>query len=274
MKAIKSHKCFEGLTQFWEHESKVTKTTMKFSSFIPAAEPRGCIIWLSGLTCTEENFITKAGAQRYLAEKQLMVVCPDTSPRGLNLPGEHDNWDFGSGAGFYVDATTEAYRDHYRMYSYIADEFYGMIQSQFPVENRISIMGHSMGGHGALVIGLRQPEQFRSISAFAPISNPMRCPWGEKAFGGYLGQDRSAWEQYDASELLKKGHKHPKTILIDQGLQDEFLEKQLMTSSFQAVCKEAGQQAEFHFREGYDHSYYYIATFIEQHINFHAATLN
>lgn len=272
MQPLKSHKSFEGLTQFWEHDSRFTQTKMKFATFIPKSTPKGAVIWLSGLTCTDENFITKAGAQRHLAESGLMVICPDTSPRGLNLPGEHDGYDFGSGAGFYVDATTAGYKDHYRMYSYISEELYGIVQSQFKM-SKVSIMGHSMGGHGALILGLREPEKFKSVSAFSPIVNPIHAPWGQKAFTGYLGSDQNAWKNWDATELIKRGHKHPNTLLIDQGQSDEFLEKQLLTHHLQEMAVSAGQPVDIHFREGYDHSYYFISTFIESHVKFHARFL-
>lgn len=277
MKALnlKTHKTFEGLTQFWEHDSLQTKTKMKFSTFIPAGKVRGCVIWLSGLTCTDENFITKAGAQKFLAENQLMVLCPDTSPRGLNLPQEHDSWDFGSGASFYVDAITEGYKDHYRMESYICKELHELLQIQFVVAaDKISIMGHSMGGHGALVLGLRNEKKFRSISAFSPIVNPMNCPWGTKAFSGYFGPNNmSAWNSHDATELIKAGKKSSQAILVDQGAQDEFLEKQLLTDNLVKACKESGQALQVNYRDGYDHSYYFISTYIESHIRFHAQVL-
>lgn len=270
---LKTHKTFQGLTQFWEHDSALTKTKMKFSTFIPEGKVKGCVIWLSGLTCTDENFITKAGAQKYLAEHQLMVICPDTSPRGLQLPGEHDSYDFGSGAGFYVDATVDGYKDHYKMYSYVNEELYSLIQTQFAVSaGHISIMGHSMGGHGALVLGLRNPAKYRSVSAFSPIVNPVQCPWGQKAFAGYLGAETNAWSQYDATELVQSGARHSAKILVDQGTQDEFLQKgQLLTQNFEGACKTAGQPYEVNYREQYDHSYYFIATFIESHIKFHAS---
>lgn len=284
LQPLKTHKTFEGKTQFWEHESKETKTKMKFSTFIPApnatsspsAAPKGCLIWLSGLTCTDENFITKAGAQKYLAEHQLMVICPDTSPRGLNLPGEHEAYDFGSGAGFYVDATTPGYKDHYRMGSYIANELYALIQTQFGIsKDKISISGHSMGGHGALTLGLREPGKFKSISAFSPIVNPVNAPWGVKAFTGYFGENKNLWLAHDATELVKAGKKHPHTILVDQGSADEFLEKkQLLTENLISACKEHGQPLKASYREGYDHSYYFISTFIESHIRFHAEALS
>lgn len=272
MKLLKTHKNFKGQTQFWSHDSASTKTEMKFSTFIPEGEVKGCLIWLSGLTCTDENFITKASAQKYLAENQLMVICPDTSPRGLNLPAEHDSYDFGSGAGFYVDATTKDYKANYQMYSYITKELYKIIQDEFKVSS-ISISGHSMGGHGALVIGLRNPTKFKSVSAFSPIVNPMVAPWGEKAFKGYLGEDKTNWSDYDTVELLKTGHKHPANIMISQGTKDEFLEKQLLTEHFVMAAKEAHQSQEVHYCAEYDHSYYFISTFIEEHILHHAKYL-
>lgn len=270
MQPLKTHKSFEGVTQFWEHESKETKTKMKFSTFMPkGGAPKGALIWLSGLTCTDENFITKAGAQRYLNENNLMVVCPDTSPRGTNLPGEHDAYDFGSGAGFYVNATTPGYKDHYRMYNYIVEELYSLVQSKFGV-SRISISGHSMGGHGALIIGLREPTKFKSVSAFSPIVNPVNAPWGQKAFTGYFGENKEEWKNWDATELIKSGKKHPNKLLIDQGLADEFYEKQLLTNHLKEAAVSKTQPVEVNLREGYDHSYYFISTFIESHIKFHA----
>ena len=272
MKNLKTHKSFEGLTQFWSHHSVVTKTEMKFSTFIPAGVVKGCVIWLSGLTCTDENFITKAGAQAYLSKAGLMVICPDTSPRGLNLPGEHDAYDFGSGAGFYVDATTEGYRGHYKMFSYINEEIYSLIQKEFK-QTQISIMGHSMGGHGALVIGLKNASKYAAISAFSPIVNPMQCDWGKKAFRGYLGENESSWRAYDACELLAQGLKHPQQILIHQGTQDEFLEKQLLTGHLEAEAKKAEQAVSVKYCEGYDHSYYFISTYIQEHIDHHARAI-
>lgn len=273
---LKTHKTFGGLTQFWEHESVSTATKMKFSTYIPSGNVKGCLIWLSGLTCTDENFITKAGAQKYLEEHNLMVICPDTSPRGLDLPGEHDAYDFGSGAGFYVDATVDGYKNHYRMYSYIVEELYSLIQKQFKISpHKISISGHSMGGHGALVIGLRNPEKFQSISAFSPIVNPTQCPWGQKALPGYLGADEVAcWKTYDATELVLAGKRHPKMILIDQGTKDEFYEKkQLLPENLEAAASKKNQALKVNYREGYDHSYYFIATFIESHIKYHSEIL-
>lgn len=273
MRVTKSHKTFGGVTQFWEHESATTGTKMKFSTFVPESEVRGCLIWLSGLTCTEENFITKAGAQKYLCDASMMVLCPDTSPRGLNLPREHEADDFGSGAGFYVDATTDGYRDHYRMFSYVNTELYSWVQEQFGLEDRISISGHSMGGHGALVLGLRNPSKYRSVSAFSPIVHPSACPWGEKALTGYLGEDREAWRKYDACELLRAGHRHPKPILIDQGTEDKFLSTQLKTEAWARAGKLADQRTEVRYQAGFDHSYYFIASFIRDHVQFHAEHL-
>lgn len=274
MNLLKTHKTFNGRTQFWSHNSETTKTEMKFSTFIPDGEVKGCIIWLSGLTCTDENFITKAGAQKYLAEENLMVICPDTSPRGLQLPQEHDSYDFGSGAGFYVNATTEGYRDHYRMYDYVTVELYNIILNHFKCKN-ISITGHSMGGHGALIMGLKEAEKFKAISAFSPIVNPMQCPWGTKAFTGYLGENKEAWANYDACELLKAGKKHPHSILIHQGSEDDFLKSgQLLTANWSQTAQDQQQSTKVVMAEGYDHSYYFIATFIEEHIRFHAKAMN
>ncbi len=273
MKVFKSHKCFEGEVQFWSHDSTTTRTEMRFATFVPKGKVEGCIIWLSGLTCTEENFIAKAGAQRYLSERNLMLICPDTSPRGLNLPNEHEAYDFGSGAGFYVDAILEPYCQHYRMYSYVNEEIYGIAQNYFK-QNKISIMGHSMGGHGALVIALRNPQKYKSVSAFAPIVNPMAAPWGIKAFNGYLSVQQNLWKNYDACELIQSGNKHPNKILLHQGRLDEFLEKQLLTNNFVQVCQEYGQKLDLRYAEGYDHSYYFIASFIDEHIKFHAQSLD
>lgn len=272
MKALKTHKNFNGKTQFWEHDSVTTKTKMKFATFIPDGEVRGCLIWLSGLTCTEENFITKAGAQKYLGEAGLMVIAPDTSPRGLNLPHEHDSYDFGSGASFYLDSTTPGYKDHYLMETYINSEIYNLAQTVFE-QKKISIFGHSMGGHGALTIALRHPEKYVSVSAFAPSVNPTQTDWGQKAFKGYLGDDPQVFKMHDTCELLKMGKKHPSTILIHQGTEDEFLEKRLLVPNFEAAAKEVGQPCVVKYAEGYDHSYYFISTFMPEHIEFHKKAL-
>lgn len=270
MKTLKQHKIFEGSVSFHEHDSRETGTPMKFSTFIPTGKVRGCLMWLSGLECSEETFQAKAGAQRYLADAGMMVICPDTSPRGLQLPHEHDSWDFGSAASFYVDATTPGYSKHYRMFSYLTGEFYELIQREFKVGEHISISGHSMGGHGALVLGLRHPEKFKSVSAFAPIVNPSRCPWGTKAFTGYLGENQKMWAEYDTCELIKMGAKHPHGLLIDQGTNDRFLKEQLLTENLVEAAKGFAQKLSVRYRQDYDHSYYFISTFIGEHIRFHA----
>ncbi len=272
---LKTHKSFGGLVRFWEHNSTSTSTKMKFSTYTPPGKVNGALIWLSGLTCTDENFITKAGAQEHLAKAGLMVICPDTSPRGLKLPQEHDSYDFGSGAGFYVNAITEGYRDHYRMYDYVSKEIYSILQSEFKMDTRISISGHSMGGHGALIIGLRESTQFKSISAFAPIANPINSAWGKKALSGYLGPVEKSWFEYDACELIKSGLAHDQPILIDQGTQDEFVVGQLKPENLQAACQSnAKQKLILRMQEGYDHSYYFIASFIREHIEFHASKMS
>jgi S-formylglutathione hydrolase len=272
MEKLKSHKTFGGVTAFWSHSSRETKTPMKLATFVPDGPVAGCLIWLSGLTCTEENFITKAGAQRYLAEHQLMVVAPDTSPRGLNLPGEHDSYDFGSGAGFYLDARTPGYDQHYRMESYIVRELVPLIRDQFHM-SKLGIFGHSMGGHGALTLGLKYPTLFASVSAFSPIVNPCAAPWGVKAFEGYLGNERKLWKEHDSCELLKSGHRHPATLLIHQGTQDEFLEKQLLTKNFEEAARAVDQNHRVIYADGYDHSYYFISTFMGEHVRHHAERL-
>lgn len=272
MQKLKSHKSFEGTTEFWEHESRTTKTKMKFSVYLPQKSIESCIVWLSGLTCTDENFITKSGVQALLAGTKTMIICPDTSPRGLNLPGEHESYDFGSGAGFYVDATTPGYADHYRMASYVSRDICDMARQHFAAK-RLSIMGHSMGGHGALTLGLKNPQTFAAISAFAPIAHPISAPWGQKAFQGYLGSDQNAWKDYDATELLRAGRRHPRPILIDQGKDDEYFAQQLRPNDFLEACHAGDQACDLRLREGYDHSYYFIATFLKEHIRFHLDAL-
>lgn len=262
---LKSHKNFGGETAFCQHQSNVTKTPMKFSYFKPEGSVKRAILWLSGLTCTDENFITKAGAQAYLADSDTMIVCPDTSPRGLDLPGEHDSYDFGSGASFYLNATTNSYKDHYKMYDYIVEELIPLVRDKFSLE-KFSISGHSMGGHGALVIALKKPDLFSKVSAFSPIVNPTQVPWGKKAFKLYLGEDREAWKAYDACELVKSGKAHPSTILIDQGLNDEFFEGQLKTKNLEEACQGTPQKLKIRYLDGYDHSYYFISTFIGDHL--------
>ncbi len=216
--------------------------------------------------------MTKAGAQQFAAKYGLILVAPDTSPRSTGIPGEEEDWDFGTGAGFYLDATVDPWSQYYRMYSYIVDELPELIQANFPVSDRQSITGHSMGGHGALICALRNPDRYQSVSAFAPICAPMQCQWGQKAFSNYLGANQEAWRSYDASELVRVG-KFPQTILIDQGSEDKFLSNQLLPTVFQKACEEVGQPLNLRFQEGYDHSYSFIASWIEDHIRFHAEML-
>jgi S-formylglutathione hydrolase len=250
---------------------------MKFSVFVPpnaSARPLPALYFLAGLTCTEETFMMKAHALRHAAELGLVLVAPDTSPRGLGLPGEEDGWDFGTGAGFYLDAEAEPWKRNYRLYSYVTKELPALIEANFPVEaGRCGVFGHSMGGHGALVIALRNPQAYRSVSAFAPICNPVAVPWGEKAFGNYLGADRARWTAWDASELLKRGSRFPGPILVDQGMKDQFLAAQLRPDALQAAAKGAGQELVLRRHEGYDHSYWFIQTFIEDHLKWHAERL-
>lgn len=273
---INQSACFSGTVGFYRHQSVSCNGVMKFAVYLPPrsqSEPLPVLYFLSGLTCTEENFITKAGAQQFAAKYGVILVAPDTSPRGAGIPGEDDDWDFGTGAGFYVDATEEPWRSHYRMYSYVTQELPALMAANFPVQvDRQGIFGHSMGGHGALVCALRNPDQYRSVSAFAPIVAPSRVPWGQKAFTNYLGVDQETWRSYDASELIQSTQlKHP--IFIDQGTADTFLEKQLMPQVFKQACASAGQPLTLRMQEGYDHSYYFISTFVEDHIRHHAEIL-
>lgn len=275
---ISLHQCFGGQQRFYRHDSSTIGLPMRFSVFLPThaeAGPVPVLFYLAGLTCTEETFMIKAGAQRFAQQHGIMLVTPDTSPRGAGLPGETDSWDFGAGAGFYLDATQAPWNRHYRMYSYIVDELFGLVTSELPGDPaRAGIFGHSMGGHGALVLALRNPAKFRSVSAFAPIAHPVDCPWGHKAFGNYLGPDRETWKQYDATELMRAARQpFPGGILVDQGLADQFLESQLRPEAFEAACQEAGQPLELRRHAGYDHGYYFISTFMEDHMAFHARAL-
>ncbi|MCP6758221.1 MAG: S-formylglutathione hydrolase [Fischerella sp. CENA71] len=273
---ISESKCFDGKLGFYRHHSFNCNSEMRFAVYQPPQgiyEPVPVLYFLSGLTCTEENFMAKAGAQRFAAKYGLMLVVPDTSPRNTGIPGEDDDWDFGTGAGFYVDATVEPWASHYRMYSYIVDELPVVIAENFLVlTERKSIFGHSMGGHGALICAMRNPQQYRSVSAFAPIAAPMRCPWGQKAFSRYLGEDQKTWYEYDASELVKQVGYHSQ-ILIDQGTADKFLPEQLLVDTFDKACAEVDQPLNLRYQEGYDHGYYFIASFIEDHIRHHAIAL-
>lgn len=276
MEIIAEQRCFGGTQGVYRHQSDSTGTPMQFSAFVPHRKENAQlpVLWfLSGLTCTEENFTTKAGAQRYAAEHGLILIVPDTSPRGADIEGEDEDYDFGTGAGFYVDATVAPWSAHYRMYSYIVDELPTLVFERFPGDqSRQGITGHSMGGHGALTIGLKNPDRFSSISAFSPICAPTQCPWGEKAFSGYLGNDREQWKLHDATELVRNGARSGE-ILIDQGDADDFLDTQLMPQTFHEVCKDSGQKLNLRMQSGYDHSYYFISTFIGDHVAFHAERL-
>lgn len=268
--------CFGGKQLRFTHTSAVLNCDMQFSVFLPPQAQNGkvpALYWLSGLTCTDENFSSKAGAQRVAAELGLALIMPDTSPRGEGVPDDANGaYDFGLGAGFYVNATEPPFATHYQMYDYIVSELPALLEAELPLTAQRAISGHSMGGHGALVIGLRNPERYSSISAFSPICNPINCAWGIKALTGYLGKDQSKWQQYDASMLLAaQGSTLP--ILVDQGLADNFYPAQLQTEALVNAAKNAGVAAEIRLHEGYDHSYYFIASFIEQHLRFHARYL-
>ncbi len=267
--------CFGGTVGFYSHPSTVCNGEMRFSIYLPPQASAGTLpvlYFLSGLTCTEENFMAKAGAQQFAAKHGIILVAPDTSPRGAGIPGEDETWDFGTGAGFYVDATEDPWRSHYRMYTYVTQELPRLIADQFPADStRQGISGHSMGGHGALICGLKNPTQYRSVSAFAPIAAPMQCPWGQKAFSNYLGA-QDTWRAYDASELVQTTQLNF-PILIDQGMADSFLTTQLMPDLFEAACARVGQPLTLRRQKNYDHSYYFISTFIEDHLRHHAEAL-
>lgn len=273
---ISEQSCFGGRQGVYSHASAACGVNMRFAVFQPpqalAGETVPLVTYLSGLTCTEENFVVKAGAQRAAAELGLMVVAPDTSPRGPEV-ADDEAYDLGSGAGFYLDATEDPWSRHYKMYSYVTRDLAQAVAANFPADaNRQGIFGHSMGGHGALTIHLKHPEVYRSASAFAPVSAPMRCPWGEKAFTAYLGSDRESWKPYDTTELVKASPSGAK-LLIDQGAADQFLEDQLKPDLLVEACEDAGQHFELRLQPGYDHSYFFIQTFIEDHLRHHAAEL-
>jgi S-formylglutathione hydrolase len=277
MKLLSSVQCFGGLQNQYEHVSEVLNCSMQFSVYLPPQAQAGQRVpvayWLSGLTCTDQNFTTKAGAQRVAAELGIALVMPDTSPRGEGVPDDVDKaYDFGLGAGFYVDAIQAPWNSHYKMYSYIIDELPALIEESLPVSQLKSVFGHSMGGHGALTIALNNPARYASVSAFAPIVSPTQCPWGQKALALYLGNDPAVWQRHDTVALIRAGAQQL-PMLIDQGLSDNFLASQLKTVLLEAALQETGYQAEVRYQAGYDHSYYFIATFIEDHLRFHARYL-
>lgn len=279
LETLGEHACFGGKVGFYRHDSASTGTAMRFAVFTPpqaTERPVPVLYFLAGLTCTEETFMMKAGAQRVAADLGLMLVAPDTSPRGIELPGDRDHWDFGVAAGFYLDATRAPWSSHYRMASYVVHELPSLIAGHFPADTaRAGVFGHSMGGHGALTLGLTHRDRYRSISAFAPIAAPMQCPWGEKAFSGYLGGDRAVWAKHDATAIMRgldDAARGPQ-ILIDQGLADPFLERELKPQLFEAACDEAGYPLTLRRHVGYDHGYYFISTFIADHLRHHAHAL-
>lgn len=274
---LSCQKSFGGWHKRYKHRSSTLGCDMVFAVYLPPQAESGktlpVLYWLSGLTCTDENFMQKAGAQRLAAQLGLIIVAPDTSPRGPDVPGDPDGaWDFGLGAGFYLNATQPPYAQHYRMHDYVVSELPALIEANFPASDARSIAGHSMGGHGALVCALRNPGKYRSISAFSPISNPMDCPWGEKAFGRYLGQERNRWREWDSSVLLGQA-KEQLPLLVDQGDRDDFLATQLKPEALQKAAGDAGYPLTLRLQPGYDHSYYFIASFIDDHLRHHAAAL-
>ncbi|CAO1394696.1 unnamed protein product [Diamesa hyperborea] len=279
IKEISSNKCFSGIQKVFSHNSKELSCEMSFAVFLPAQktdEKFPVIYFLSGLTCNELNCVQKSGFQRYAAEHGVIIVCPDTSPRKIEgLDESAMSWDFGYGAGFYVDATEEPYKTNFRMFSYVTSELIDVIAANFPViPNKQSITGHSMGGHGALICALKNPGLYQSVSAFAPISNPINCNWGKKALGGYLGSNEEAWKEWDATELVGKYNGPPLQLFIDQGSEDQFLkDEQLLPTNLVEACKTAQVPFIYQNRDGYDHSYFFISTFIGEHIAYHAQSL-
>ncbi len=279
MEIISEYSCFDGKVGFYRHPSAVNHCDMQFSVFQSSQAANGAVpvvTFLSGLTCTEETFMIKSGAQRFAAELGLMLVNPDTSPRGDGVPDDPDGaYDFGLGAGFYLNATEAPWNQYFHMYDYVTKELPEILFANFPGDrDRQGISGHSMGGHGALTVGLKNPHKYKRISAFAPICSPINCPWGQKALGNYLGSDQSSWSEYDATELVKNLDAVPEhEILIDQGLADQFLEQELHPHLFEAACKEKGVKLELRRHEGYDHGYYFISTFMEEHLQYHASVL-
>ena len=280
LETISETNCFGGRIGFYRHPSKVNDCDMRFSVFVPPQAAHGkvpVVTFLSGLTCTEENFMVKSGAQRVAAELGLMLVSPDTSPRGESVPDDpDDDYDFGLAAGFYLNATEEPWSQHYQMYDYVTTELQDVVFDNFPGDrDRHGLTGHSMGGHGSLIIGLRNPQMFKSISAFAPICTTLHSPWGQKALGYYLGSDTSTWYEFDACEVARNvaDTSHWSRILVDQGAGDPYLEEQLQPELLQAACKESGLALDLRIHEGFDHGYYFISTFIEEHLRFHQEQL-
>ena len=276
MECTEEVKTWGGIQRVFRHASKSTRCDMEFAVFTPsvaASGPLPALFYLSGLTCTWANVADKAGAQRFAAEHGLILVMPDTSPRGLQLPEEDDDWDFGTGAGFYVDATRSPWRGHYSMFAYVTEELPSLVSAELGVDQtRIGVTGHSMGGHGALICALKRPDLFRSCSAFAPISAPSRCPWGEKAFTGYLGKDRTEWAQWDACELVRTSS-FDGTVLVDQGEADSFLVRELRPELLREAFTQAGKSLVLRMQPGYDHSYYFISTFMGDHMEHHSKQL-
>ncbi len=276
MEMIEEHRCFEGWQQRWRHHSEVLNCTMTLSVFLPppvSSNPPPVLYWLSGLTCNDENFTTKANAQRIAAELGIVLVMPDTSPRGDEV-ADADGYDLGKGAGFYLNATQAPWAAHYRMYDYLRDELPALIQAHFNVSGRCAISGHSMGGHGALIMALKNPGRFTSVSAFAPIVNPVRVPWGQKAFSAYLGEDQSQWAAWDSCALMAQASAEQQIpTLVDQGDNDQFLADQLQPAQLAEVARQTGWPLTLRIQPGYDHSYFFIASFIEDHLRFHAEHL-
>jgi S-formylglutathione hydrolase len=276
IETLSEHACFGGVQGFYRHPSATIGLPMRFGLYEPpqaTAGPVPMLFYLAGLTCNEETFAMKAGAQRYAAQHGLMLVTPDTSPRNSGIDGADAAWDFGTGAGFYLDATQPPWSKHWRMASYVARELREVVLSQFPARaDRVGICGHSMGGHGALTLALKNPGRYQSVSAFAPVAAPMQCPWGVKAFTGYLGSDKQQWAEHDATELVKAGARTP-PLLIDQGLADQFLAEQLHPDLFEAACRAAGQPLTLRRHAEYDHGYYFVASFVADHMAHHARTL-